>query len=59
MGGGTGLATALHHPDRVRALVLCGTPGGLFTEQVKACMVKMGERIGNEGVQASAALAPG
>lgn len=34
MGGWTGLPTAVQTPERVSALVLCGTPGGLWTDVV-------------------------
>jgi len=34
MGGWTGMQTALTSPDRVRCLVLCGTPGGVLTEKI-------------------------
>jgi pimeloyl-ACP methyl ester carboxylesterase len=58
MGGWTGLPTALAHPQRVRALVLCDTPGGLFDAAVSEAMRSIGGRAGREGIQAHAALAP-
>lgn len=45
MGGWSGLPFALAHPDRVRALVLCGTPGGIWTDEVAAALAGVGERI--------------
>ena len=35
MGGWTGLSTALDHPERVRALVMSHTPGGLTSESIR------------------------
>lgn len=35
MGGWTGLTTALGYPDRVRALVMSHTPGGLTSETIR------------------------
>ena len=58
MGGWTGLRAAVERPERVAALVLAGTPGGLFTETVAASMAKIGERIGAEGVVSNVAVAP-
>jgi 3-oxoadipate enol-lactonase len=34
MGGWTGLGTALSHPDRVRALIMSHTPGGITTPEM-------------------------
>ncbi len=45
MGGWSGLPFALAHPERVRALVLCGTPGGVWTDEVAAALAGVGERI--------------
>jgi 3-oxoadipate enol-lactonase len=58
MGGWTGLPLSLQSPERVRALVLCDTPGGLFTEEVAAAMAGVGDRLSATGIQANAALAP-
>jgi 3-oxoadipate enol-lactonase len=58
MGGWTGLRTALESPERVRALVLCDTPGGLATPEIAAAMAGVGDRVGASGIQANAALAP-
>ena len=58
MGGWTGLPTAVHTPDRVSALVLCGTPGGLATEKVREAQARMARRVADEGVRGNAALAP-
>jgi len=38
LGGWTVLPTALHYPERVSRLVLCGTPGGVITESVIVAM---------------------
>lgn len=45
MGGWTGLPTAIHHPERLRCLVLCGTPGGLWTDIVRDSFAKVAERV--------------
>ena len=58
MGGWTGLPTALRHPERVTCLVLCDTPGGLFTDEIARALAGAGERIRDAGIQANAALAP-
>ena len=58
MGGWTGLPTALRNPERVRALVLCDTPGNLVTEEITAAMAETGKRIRSAGIEASAAFAP-
>lgn len=58
MGGWTGLQTAVHSPDRVNALVLCGTPGGLDTEHVRKALLNLAQQVSEEGVRGNAALAP-
>ena len=58
MGGWTGLPTALAHADRVSCLVLCDTPGGLVCPSVLEAAATIGSRIGSEGIQGNAALAP-
>lgn len=58
MGGWTGLRTSLDHPQRVRALALCSTPGGLFDARVGEALATIGQRVSGEGIQARAALAP-
>ena len=35
MGGWTIVGYALEHPDRVAAMVMCDTPGGIFTPEMK------------------------
>lgn len=50
MGGWTGLPFALAQPERVRALVLCGTPGGLVTERLARELPAIGERARSRGV---------
>lgn len=50
MGGWTGLPTALRHPDRVRCLVLCGTPGGLWTPKVEQGFGQVAERVRRTGL---------
>lgn len=49
MGGWTGLPTALATPERVSALVLCGTPGGLWTDAVAASFAGIAERVTRDG----------
>jgi pimeloyl-ACP methyl ester carboxylesterase len=49
MGGWTGLPTAVAHPERVTALVLCGTPGGIRTPEVIAAMAASGTRLASAG----------
>lgn len=49
MGGWTGLPTALASPERVAALVLCGTPGGLWTDAVAASFAGIAERVSRDG----------
>lgn len=58
MGGWTGLPMAVHAPERVSALVLCGTPGGLDTERVREARSRLATRVSDEGVRGNAALAP-
>lgn len=58
MGGWTGLPLAIHHPERVACLVLCDTPGGLYTDQIAQALARTGERIRSAGIDANAALAP-
>jgi len=58
MGGWTGLPTALRHPERVACLVLCDTPGGLYTDRIGEALAQTGERIRTAGIDANAALAP-
>ena len=50
MGGWTGLPFALAHPERMRALVLCGTPGGFVTERLARELPAIGERARKSGV---------
>jgi pimeloyl-ACP methyl ester carboxylesterase len=49
MGGWTGLPAALQHPDRLRCLVLCGTPGGLWTDVVRDSFAQIAERVQGMG----------
>jgi 3-oxoadipate enol-lactonase len=49
MGGWTGLPFARAWPERVSALVLCGTPGGLWTDAVAASLAGIGERVARDG----------
>lgn len=58
MGGWTGLPLTLQSPERVSCLVLCDTPGGLYTEQIGRALAATGERIRDAGIDANTALAP-
>ena len=59
MGGWTGLPTALQTPERVGALVLCGTPGGIVTDKVVDVGSQMFRRLAGGAQRGTAALAPG
>lgn len=58
MGGWTGLHTAIRHPQRVRCLALCGTPGGLLSPKIQQAAATMASRVRDEGISGNAALAP-
>jgi len=58
MGGWTGLRAALAFPERVSALVLSGTPGGVFTPKVVEAFRAIGRVASSEGIRGSRALAP-
>jgi pimeloyl-ACP methyl ester carboxylesterase len=58
MGGWTGLRAALAFPERVTALVLSGTPGGVFTPQVIEAFGRIGRLAADEGIRGRPALAP-
>jgi len=49
MGGWTGLPAAMTMPERVSGLVLCGTPGGLWTDAVAASFAGIAERVARDG----------
>jgi pimeloyl-ACP methyl ester carboxylesterase len=49
MGGWTGLPTAVATPERVSALVLCGTPGGLWTDAVADSFAGIPDRVAASG----------
>ena len=58
MGGWTGLPAALAFPERVSALVLSGTPGGVFTPRVIEAFRAIGRVASEEGIRGNRALAP-
>jgi len=58
MGGWTGLPAAVRAPDRVAALVLCDTPGGLATAKVAEARQRIAEQLGSGPPRGNAALAP-
>ena len=58
MGGWTGLPTAVQTPERVAALALCGTPGGLATEKVAEARSRLASVVADQGIRGNAALAP-
>ncbi len=57
MGGWTGLQMALEHPDRLTCLVLCGTPGGIVTDQIIAAAQRITAGAVEDGITGNAALA--
>ncbi len=57
MGGWTGMRMALDHPDRLSCLVLCGTPGGIVTDQIIAAAARIAEGAAVDGIGGNAALA--
>lgn len=58
MGGWTGLPAAVRAPERVAALVLCDTPGGLATPKVAEARQRIAEQLGSGPPRGNAALAP-
>ncbi len=58
MGGWTGLPSAIRTPERVSALVLCGTPGGLDTEKTREARARLGSRMRPGRAEGNLALAP-
>jgi len=58
MGGWTGLRTAVESPDRVSALVLSGTPGGVLPPKVLEAFARVGRIAAGEGIRGGPALAP-
>jgi len=58
MGGWTGLPSAIAFPDRISALVLSGTPGGVFTPLVAGAFERIAGIARSEGIRAGPALAP-
>lgn len=58
MGGWTGLPAAVRAPERVAALVLCDTPGGLDTPKVAEARKRIAEQLGSGPPRGNAALAP-
>jgi pimeloyl-ACP methyl ester carboxylesterase len=58
MGGWTGLPMAVQTAERVGALALCGTPGGLATEKVAEARSRLASTLADQGVRGNAALAP-
>jgi pimeloyl-ACP methyl ester carboxylesterase len=57
MGGWTGLRMALEHPERLSCLILCGTPGGIMTDQIIAAARRIVEGAAEGGITGNAALA--
>jgi 3-oxoadipate enol-lactonase len=49
MGGWTGVGFALAHPERTAALVLAGTPGGVFTPRIAADAAGLPARMAERG----------
>lgn len=54
MGGWTGLRTTLRAPDRVSALVLSNTPGGVSTPGAEAALTRSRQQFAKVGVQTAA-----
>ena len=59
LGGWSGMAFTLASPERVACLVLCDTPGGIAHPKIMEAAAGLGDRIAAEGINGSAALAPG
>jgi len=57
MGGWTGMRMALDHRDRLSSLVLCGTPGGIVTDQIIAAAARISQTAEKSGIRGNAALA--
>ncbi len=58
MGGWTGLRAALECPNRVSALVLSGTPGGVLPPKVLSAFARIGRLAAADGIRGGPALAP-
>jgi pimeloyl-ACP methyl ester carboxylesterase len=58
MGGWTGLRAALESSERVSALVLSGTPGGVLPPRVLEAFARIGRIAAGEGIRGGPALAP-
>lgn len=58
MGGRTGLGFALEHPQRVSALVLCGTTGGLHDVRIGEILAGFRPKAATVGSLSTLALAP-
>jgi pimeloyl-ACP methyl ester carboxylesterase len=56
MGGWTGLPFALRSPERVAALVLCATPGGLWNDEVARGVRETNARIAAARIDHTPAL---
>ncbi len=59
MGGWTGLRMALDRPERLSCLVLCGTPGGIVTDQIIAAAARIADGAAQDGIRGNAALSDG
>ncbi len=58
MGGWTALPFSIEHPERVAALVLAGTPAGVFTPAVAENAARILALSAQSGIGADVALAP-
>ena len=60
MGGWTGMGLARRAPERVSALVLCSTPGGVETPAIREARAQIAAGLAREGgaVRGNLALAP-
>lgn len=59
LGGWAGLPFACAHPERVAALVLCGTPGGFLPDAIRRDLAGLPARMAARPGVAAMALSPG